>query len=112
MAQEDYQSSGMFLILGALLGASISLLFAPTSGREARSSIRDRAQRTLDRVRSTPDTLNERISELLDNIGDRTQQLVERAGMLTQEEKDSLHSAIDADRSELERLRKRIAQMH
>lgn len=112
MAQEDHQSSGMYLILGALLGAAISLLFAPQSGREIRSGIRDRAQRTMDRVRSTPETLNARISELLDNIGDRTQELVERAGLLTQEEKDSLHSAIESDRSELERLRKRLSHMH
>lgn len=111
MGQEDYQSSGMYLILGALLGAAISLLFAPQAGRETRSSIRDRAQRALDQVRSTPELLNERVGELLDNIGEKTQKLVERAGVLTQQEKDALHAALENDRTELEKLRKRIGNM-
>ncbi|HLV45154.1 MAG TPA: YtxH domain-containing protein [Aggregatilineales bacterium] len=40
------------MVLGALIGAGVALLFAPMSGQDLRSSAQSRAQRTVDEVRS------------------------------------------------------------
>ncbi|MFZ5659732.1 MAG: YtxH domain-containing protein [Pseudomonadota bacterium] len=111
MEQEDYQSAGILLIIGALLGAGLALLYAPHPGRETRQGLRDKAQRTWDRVKSSPEAINERVGELLDTIAENSQQLVREAGTLTQERQAELRAAIESARNELERLRKRIAKM-
>jgi gas vesicle protein len=54
--------------LGGLVGATISLLFAPSSGRELRAQIGDRAENLAAEVRQAANTKRIELQSRLDTL--------------------------------------------
>src|SRR6266496_4174056 len=62
-----------FLLIGAGIGATLALLFAPKSGRELRGDIADYTRRGVDAAGEEARQLGARASELYDSASERTQ---------------------------------------
>lgn len=111
MDQDEDRNTGMILLVGALLGAGITLLLAPKAGSELRQSLRDRAQRAWKFAWDSQESLRERVEELLDKIAEQSEMLVQKADSLTQEQKEKIKDGIAVAREELDRLRERISRL-
>src|ERR1051326_8608362 len=76
MAENEGSSSAeklTFLLIGAGIGATLALLFAPKSGRELRGDIADYTRRGMDAAGEGARQFGARASEMYDNASDRVQ---------------------------------------
>jgi gas vesicle protein len=76
MAENDGSSSAeklTFLLIGAGIGATLALLFAPKSGRELRGDIADYTKRGVDAAGDGARQIGARASELYDSTSERVQ---------------------------------------
>lgn len=56
------------MILGAMVGAGVALLFAPMSGDELRSQAQRRAEQTMDEVKSAVEEERKRLETELEAL--------------------------------------------
>ena len=75
---EDSSNTVAWFITGAVIGATVAVLFAPKSGRETRRLIADTAQRGKDAVADSA----EDIAEVSRDMFERGRKLVEDAADL------------------------------
>ena len=76
MAEDEGSSPAeklTFLLIGAGIGATLALLFAPKSGRELRGDIADYTRRGVDAAGESARQVGTRASELYDNASERVQ---------------------------------------
>ena len=76
MTENDNSSASeklTFLLIGAGIGATLALLFAPKSGRELRGEIADYTRRGVDAAGEGARQLGTRASELYDTTSGRVQ---------------------------------------
>jgi gas vesicle protein len=75
MAENEGSSSEKltFLLIGAGIGATLALLFAPKSGRELRGDIADYTRRGVDAAGDGARQIGSRASELYDTTSERVQ---------------------------------------
>jgi gas vesicle protein len=57
------------LLIGGLVGLVVGVCFAPDSGEQTRSVIRDRASEALDRVRDAGGRLREGVGRVREGVG-------------------------------------------
>jgi gas vesicle protein len=81
-------------LLGGLVGAGITLLFAPRSGREIRGLIGDRVRESGVRGRELKERVVQKGRDLVDDASD----FVERQRQEMQWRKDRLAAAVEAGR--------------
>jgi len=62
-----------FLLIGAGIGATLALLFAPKSGRELRGDIADYTRRGVDAAGDSARQIGARASEVYDTASERVQ---------------------------------------
>lgn len=114
--RDDYERGGSsavdrltYLLIGAGIGATVALLFAPKSGRELRGDIADASKRGVDytkqgaqalgqRAGDIYGTTTQRAQELYGATAQRAQDLVERGREQVSARRDQLSAAIDAGR--------------
>lgn len=63
------------LLIGALISAVVSLLYAPRSGSETRALIGEKAKKARDRAADTIDRTKSKISELKGKTADKAEEL-------------------------------------
>ena len=86
MSEETHAGEkALFLLLGAAIGAVAALLLAPRSGEETRKIIMTKAREGADTVAAQTEKVKEKTSEY-----------VGRGKEIVQQQRDSLHAAIDA----------------
>ena len=76
MSENESSSSAeklTFLLIGAGIGATLALLFAPKSGRELRGDIADYTRRGVDAAGEGARQVGARASELYDQTSERVQ---------------------------------------
>lgn len=75
MAENEGSSSEKltFLLIGAGIGATLALLFAPKSGRELRGDIADYTRRGVDAAGEGARQIGTRASEVYDTASERVQ---------------------------------------
>ncbi len=76
MSENEGSSSAeklTFLLIGAGIGATLALLFAPKSGRELRGDIADYTRRGVDAAGDSARQIGTRASELYDTTSERVQ---------------------------------------
>lgn len=109
MAQNDSSAVEklMFLLIGAGIGATVALLFAPKSGSELRGDIADATRKGLDAASQGARRAGEKASELYDSsrerLGDAYESARERVlkgagsvGDVAGRQKEQIAAAIEA----------------
>jgi len=76
--QEDSSNRIAWFVTGALIGATVAVLYAPKSGKDTRQYIADRAQQGRDAVESAGENIVDTSREMFD----RGRKLVEDAAEL------------------------------
>ena len=95
-----------FLLIGAGIGATLALLFAPKSGRELRGDIADYTRRGVDAAGEGARQVGTRASELYDSTSERVQtaygsarervsQSAEAVADVASRQKDQIQAAIE-----------------
>jgi gas vesicle protein len=111
MAENDSTSSAVdrltYLLIGAGIGATVALLFAPKSGRELRTDLADASHRGLDYTKDGARKIGERATEvygqaaqkatdLYGTTAEKAQNLVEAGKETISAKREQLHHAIEA----------------
>ena len=99
---EDRGYSGASIVLGFILGgalgASLTLLFAPESGRRTRERLRDLASDVRDKT-----------IDVSEEIRDKAEDAIERGREVFEEKKTILSAAVQAGKEAMQRERERLS---
>jgi gas vesicle protein len=98
-----------YLLIGAGIGATVALLFAPKSGRELRGDLADASRKGVDYGRQGAQVVGQRATELYGTTASRAQELYGTTAQKAQDilaagkeqissRRDQLSAAIDAGR--------------
>jgi gas vesicle protein len=69
----------LFFVLGAVVGATVALMFAPASGAELRAQIQTTAERDLERLQSEWEKSLQKTNEKLDKLQADLKQTLQQA---------------------------------
>ena len=86
------------LLIGALIGAGVALLFAPRSGRETRADISRRARAAQDRVRDVAEGVTDQVVDRYEGARARIEEQIETAREAIVSKKDQVSRAMEAGR--------------
>ena len=104
-------AGALLLVAGGIIGAGVTLLLAPQSGRRTR---RDLA-RYVKKVKANADEkvvdLSDTISDLVDTLGDKTDDLLDKGKGVAGGARKDLISLIEEGTSMLERFRAKLRKM-
>ena len=107
--EEREGTRSLFVFLaGGLIGAGISLLYAPLSGEKTRQYLRIQTKKAKRRARHVTENVRENIEYLIDEIRETTDRVIEEGIELTKEKKAELLAAIEAGKKAMEEERKKI----
>ena len=114
--RDDYDRAGTsavdrltYLLIGAGIGATVALLFAPKSGRELRGDIADASRKGIDYTKQGAQVAGQRATELYGQTTQKAHELYGASAAKAQElvaagrdqitsRKDQFNAAIDAGR--------------
>lgn len=109
MAEQDSTSSAVdrltYLLIGAGIGATVALLFAPKSGRELRGDIADASHRGLDYTKEGARRVGERATDV---YGQATQKATEVYGQTAQRAQDLVAAGRETIAAKREQLQHAI----
>ena len=105
--REGVRSLLVFLA-GGLIGAGISLLYAPLSGDKTRQYLRIQTKKAKRKARHLTESTRENIDYLIDEIKEITDKVIEEGIELTKEKKAEILAAIEAGKKAMEEEKKRI----
>ena len=112
MIEEGDETNGtspLFIFLaGALIGAGISLLYAPLSGEKTRQYLRIQTKKAKKKARHLTESIRENVDYLVEEIKETMDHVIEEGIELTKEKKAELLAAIEAGKKAMEEERKRI----
>lgn len=98
----------LVFLAGGLIGAGISLLYAPLSGEKTRQYLRIQTKKAKRKARHLTEVTRENIEHLIDEIKETTDRVIEEGIELTKEKKAEILAAIEAGKKAMEEERKRI----
>lgn len=106
--ERDGTRSLFIFLAGGLIGAGISLLYAPLTGEKTRQYLRIQTKKARKRARHFTEAARESIDHFIDEIRDVTDRVIEEGIELTKEKKAELLAAIEAGKKAMEDEKKRI----
>ncbi len=92
------------LLIGAIVGAGLALLFAPHSGKKTRKDITRYARKTRDKTEDLASNLMESLSGLVDEISEKTSDALTKGKDLTSDAKKEILKAIDRQKEKIEKI--------
>ena len=127
MHRDECCSSGVAVIsflAGTFVGAAISLLVAPQSGRETRDMIVGYGTDIRDKVTNIPDELKDGVKEYTGSAFDRGREMIERGKEMIErgtniaeqgkdyldEKKETLSAAIEAGKKAMQQEKEALAK--
>lgn len=97
--------AGGFLV-GSVIGVATALLFAPRSGEETRSEIRDKAvelrDRTTDTVKDTVSQAKSKAYELKDNVLEKADELKQRGKQTVSKQFDRVSNTAEVGKEKVQ----------
>ena len=115
MEEREKRGGSRFLLLfltGGLVGAAISLLYAPLSGEKTRQYLRIQTERARRKARHLTESIKENVEHIVDEIKETTDKIIEEGIALTKEKKAEILAAIEAGKKAMEEERKRLEKLH
>jgi len=98
------------LLIGALIGAGVALLFAPRSGRETRADISRRARAAQDRVRDVAEGVTDQVVDRFEGARARIEEQIETARSALAAKRDQVSRAMEAGRDAAHQARNDLEQ--
>jgi gas vesicle protein len=95
---EKHDSGLGTLLLGALIGAGVALLFAPKSGQETRDEIKRGARKAQDKVRDVAEEVTGQVVDSFEGARARVEEQIETAREAIVAKKDQVTRAMEAGR--------------
>jgi gas vesicle protein len=102
---EKHSGGAGNLLLGVLIGAGVALLFAPRSGEDTRSAIKQRARRAGDTVRGVAEGVTDQVAGTFESARTRVEEQIESARSAIGLKKQQLSRAMDAGREAAQQAR-------
>lgn len=86
-------------LLGGLVGAACALLFAPKSGKEMRSDLKDRAGKLKTSAAENWQTISTKGREIVENVAAKSKDAYEKGSGAIHEQKERLGAAYSAGKA-------------
>lgn len=106
--ERDGSRSFLVFLAGGLIGAGLSLFYAPLSGEKTRQYLRIQTKRAKRKARHLTEIIREDIDHLIEEIKETTDKIIEEGIELTKEKKAELLAAIEAGKKAMEEEKKKI----
>ena len=87
------------LMIGGLVGASVALLFAPQSGDETRTLIKDKSIELYDQVEQSVRETYDKAEKFAEDTIARTDEIARRGQVILEEQKEEVEKAINKAKS-------------
>lgn len=111
MEERDERNESRSLLIflaGGLIGAGISLIYAPLSGEKTRQYLRIQTKKAKRKARHLTESTRENIDCLISEIKETTDKVIEEGMELTKEKKAEILAAIEAGKKAMEEERRKI----
>jgi gas vesicle protein len=106
MAENDSTSSAVdrltYLLIGAGIGATVALLFAPKSGRELRGDIADASRKGIDYTSEQARRLGEKATDTYGQVAQKAQDVYGQTAQKAQELIEAGKETVAAKREQLQ----------
>jgi gas vesicle protein len=106
--ERDGSRSLLIFLAGGLIGAVISILYAPLSGEKSRQYLRIQTEKAKRKARHLTESIRENVDRLIYEIKKLTDKIIEESIELTKEKKEELLAAIEAGKKAMEEEKKKI----
>ena len=104
----DGSRSLLVFLAGGLIGAGISLLYAPLTGEKTRQYLRIQTKRAKRKARYLTESIRDNVDNMIEEIKETTDKVIEEGIELTKEKKAELLAAIEAGKKAMEEEKKRL----
>lgn len=104
-------AAALLVLAGGIIGAGLTLLLAPQSGKKTRRDISKYARRVKTRAGEAADDLSDTINDLVESIGDKTDELVEKGRDVAGGARKDLIRLIEEGAARLEKFRTKLSRM-
>jgi len=104
-------AAALLVLAGGIIGAGLTLLMAPQSGKRTRRDISRYAKKVKTRAEEAVDDLSDNINDLVESIGDKTDELVGKGKDVAGSARKDLIRLIEEGASRLEKFRTRLSRM-
>jgi gas vesicle protein len=112
MTEERYERNGsrslLIFLAGGLIGAGLSLLYAPMSGEQTREYLRNQTERAKTKSRHLSESFREKVDHLIVELKETTERIIEEGKELTKEKKAELLAAIEAGKKAIEEEKEKL----
>jgi gas vesicle protein len=104
-------AGAMLLLAGGIIGAGVTLLVAPQSGRRTRRDLARYAKKVKANADEKVVDLTDTISDLVDTIGDKTDDLLDKGKEVAGSARKDLIRLIEEGAATLEKFRMKLRKI-
>ena len=113
MADQDHSAAvgAMMLVAGGVIGAGMTLLFAPQSGKRTRKQIARYSRKVRNETEELVRDAARSVSDMVDDLGDKTSRLAERGSEVASDWRSQFLDTLEKSQKGIEKQRKRLSQL-
>lgn len=102
---------GIMLVAGGLLGAAVSLLYAPQSGKRTRRDIARYSRKVRCKAEDIVDEFAGNVNGMVETISEQAEDIFDKGKVLARETKMDLLKVIDEGQARLGKQKERLAKL-